>query len=313
MKKEVILLQNQLTSVLPSVNEINKLLKSFGFTNFKLAESKDKGNYKIVRGDGVDANETLSEGEMTFITFLYFYQLINGSNEQDKVNTKRVIVIDDPISSLDSNVLFIVSYLINSLKKKIRSNDSIFKQLIILTHNVYFHKEISFNGNKNLHDETFWVLTKTDNVSRIKEYEENPIKNSYELLWKELKENKNSITRPNIMRRILENYFRFFGNTDVSKIVEKFPDEDKVVCNSLLSWVNDGSHHINDDLYVDSSQEMNNTYFDVFRKIFINSDHESHFKMMMEDFDNEIEEDSSEELAKKEIQEALKQAAASQE
>ncbi|MET3697132.1 wobble nucleotide-excising tRNase [Bacillus oleivorans] len=312
LKKEVIQLQNQLTSVLPSINEINNLLKSFGFTNFELAESKEKGNYKIVRGDGVDANATLSEGEMTFITFLYFYQLINGSNEQDKVNTKRVIVIDDPISSLDSNVLFIVSYLINSLKKKIRSSDSIFKQLIILTHNVYFHKEISFNkgmSNKKQQDETFWVLTKTDNVSRIKEYDENPIKNSYELLWRELKENINSITTPNIMRRILENYFKFFGNIDVSEIVGKFPDEDKVVCNSLLSWANNGSHHVNDDLYVDSNQESNKAYFDVFRKIFVNSDHESHFKMMMEDFEYEIEEDSSEELARKEIQEALEQAA----
>ncbi|WP_371069663.1 AAA family ATPase [Sediminibacillus sp. JSM 1682029] len=316
LKKDVIQLQNQLTSVLPSINEINKLLKSFGFTNFKLAESNEKGKYKIVRGDGVEANETLSEGEMTFITFLYFYQLINGSNEQDKVNTKRVIVIDDPISSLDSNVLFIVSYLINSLKKRIRGNDLVFKQLIVLTHNVYFHKEITFNkgmSNKKQHDETFWVLTKVNNVSRIKEYEENPIKNSYELLWKELKENPDSITTPNIMRRILENYFKFFGNIDVSEIVEKFPDEDKIVCNSLLSWVNDGSHHVNDDLYVDSNQEANRAYFDVFRKIFINSDHESHFKMMMEGVEFEKEEEPSKDIARNEIQEAMRQAAVGRE
>jgi wobble nucleotide-excising tRNase len=145
LEQEVTQLQNQLTSVLPSINEINNLLKSFGFTNFKLAESEEKGNYKIIRENGEDANETLSEGEKTFITFLYFYQLLKGSNNKDMVNTDRIIVIDDPISSLDSNILFIVSTLINNLKKKIRSNKSNFKQLIILTHNVYFHKEISFN------------------------------------------------------------------------------------------------------------------------------------------------------------------------
>ncbi|NLJ17876.1 AAA family ATPase [Globicatella sulfidifaciens] len=316
LEEEAIELQNQLTSVLPSIHEINTLLKSFGFTNFQLAESDEQGNYKIVRENGEDANETLSEGEKTFITFLYFYQLINGSNDQDKVNTARVVVIDDPISSLDSNILFMVSNLINNLKKKVRSNDTNFKQLIILTHNVYFHKEISFNkdhGSKKLNDETFWILRKTDNTSQITKYKENPIKNSYELLWKELKENSNSITTPNIMRRILENYFKFFGNIDVNKIIEEFPEEDKVVCNSLLSWANDGSHHVNDDLYIDSNQEQNIIYFEVFRKIFINSNHESHFNMMMGDFLINVEEESAEQEATREIQMALEQAAASQE
>ncbi|WP_281270303.1 AAA family ATPase [Oceanobacillus arenosus] len=316
LEEEAIELQNQLTSVLPSINEINTLLKSFGFTNFQLAESDEQGNYKIVRENGEDANETLSEGEKTFIIFLYFYQLINGSNDQDKVNTARVVAIDDPISSLDSNILFMVSNLINNLKKKVRSNDTNFKQLIILTHIVYFHKEISFNkdyGSKKLNDETFWILRKTDNTSQITKYEENPIKNSYELLWKELKENPNSITTPNIMRRILENYFKFFGNIDVNKIIEEFPDEDKVVCNSLLSWANDGSHHVNDDLYIDSNQEQNIIYFEVFRKIFINSNHESHFNMMMGNIDSEAENNEANDEAKKEIQEALAQAAVGKE
>ena len=313
LEEEAIELQNQLTSVLSSINEINLLLKSFGFTNFQLAESAEKGNYKIVRENGEDANETLSEGEKTFITFLYFYQLINGSNEQEKVNTSRIIAIDDPISSLDSNILFMVSNLINNLKKKVRNNDSNFKQLIILTHNVYFHKEISFNkghGSQKLNDETFWIIRKTDNKSHISEYGENPIKNSYELLWKELRENPNSITTPNIMRRILENYYKFFGNIDVNEIIEEFPDEEKVVCNSLLSWANDGSHHVNDDLYVDSNQELNMTYLDVFGKIFKNSNHESHFNMMMGSSFSESNEHSEVDEATMEIQTAMSQAAA---
>ncbi|WP_337588998.1 AAA family ATPase [Sporolactobacillus inulinus] len=316
LEEEAIELQNQLTSVLPSIHEINTLLKSFGFTNFQLAESDEQGNYKIVREYGEDANETLSEGEKTFITFLYFYQLINGSNDQDKVNTARVVVVDDPISSLDNNILFMVSNLINNLKKKIRSNDSNFKQLIILTHNVYFHKEISFNkghGSKKLNDETFWIIRKVNNISQICEYDENPIKNSYELLWKELKENPNSITTPNIMRRILENYFKFFGNVDVDEIIEGFPDEDRVACKTLLSWANDGSHHVNDDLYVDSNQELNETYLDVFRRIFKNSKHESHFNMMMGGSISENDGHSEVDGATMEIQLAMNQAAAGQE
>ena len=168
-----------------------------------------------------------------FITFLYFYQLIFGSNDQSKVNTPRVIVIDDPISSLDSNILFIVSNLINQLKQRIRNKDSVIKQLIILTHNVYFHKEITFNkrrDRKRVEDETYWILRKANNISFIKNYQENPIKNSYELLWKELKENQDSITTPNIMRRILENYFKFFGNIDIHELIETFRGDDTIVC-----------------------------------------------------------------------------------
>ena len=52
---------------------------------------------------------TLSEGEVTFITFLYFLQWIKGSQNEEDVTQDRVIVIDDPISSLDSNILFVVS------------------------------------------------------------------------------------------------------------------------------------------------------------------------------------------------------------
>lgn len=111
------------------------------------------------------------------------------------------------------------------------------------------------------------------------------------------------------MRRILENYFKFFGNIDVNEIIEEFPDEEKVVCNSLLSWANDGSHHVNDDLYVDSNQEQNKVYFEVFKTIFLNSKHESHFNMMMGNFESEEKDSSVGEEAKKEMQEALDQVA----
>lgn len=311
IENDLINLQNQLTSVLPSINEINSLLKSFGFTNFRLAEAEQNGFYKIIRENGEDAKETLSEGEKTFISFLYFYQLINGGNDPSKVNTPRVIVIDDPISSLDSNILFIVSRLINDLKNKIRENDPIFKQLIILTHNVYFHKEISFNKGKPkiLKDETFWVLRKANNVSYITKYEENPVKNSYELLWKELKENIDYITAPNIMRRILENYFKFFGNIEVDEVIESFAEEEKIVCNSLLSYVHDGSHHINDDLYLDSNPESNRNYFEIFKRIFINSNHEAHFEMMMGDFEIDSEIGDKEIMDDSEVQQAEDEAA----
>ncbi len=277
--------EQELTSIKHSINEINSILSSYGFDSFKLSEA-ERGNYKIIRDDGSEAEDTLSEGEKTFVTFLYFYQLIKGSNNEEQILANKIVVIDDPISSLDSNVLFVVSSLIRKLIDEIRENQSSnLKQIIILTHNVYFHKEVSFNkgkGTDKLKDETFWIIRKINNKSYLKRYNENPIKTSYELLWKELTylKHEKSVTIQNVMRRILENYFRFFGNINIDTEVDKFAEEDRIVCRSLLSWVNDGSHHINEDLYVESG-ELNERYLKVFKDIFYNLGHGSHYEMMM--------------------------------
>ena len=131
-------LEREITSIKPTADAINRLLKSFGFTSFSLKTTEDEKNYRIIRENGVSASETLSEGEKTFITFLYFYQLIKGSHTQSGINQNCVIVIDDPISSLDNDVLFIVSNLIRQLYVDMDTTTSNLKQLIILTHNVYF-------------------------------------------------------------------------------------------------------------------------------------------------------------------------------
>ncbi|MDQ1005437.1 wobble nucleotide-excising tRNase [Neobacillus niacini] len=278
--------EQKITSITHSINEINRILSSFGFKNFKLADG-GKGNYKIIREDGQDAEATLSEGEKTFITFLYFYQLIKGNDSKEQITADKIVVIDDPISSLDSNVLFIVSSLIRKIIDEIRENPrSNFKQLIILTHNVYFHKEVSFNkgkGSNKLKEETFWIVRKINNESHITRYSENPIKTSYELLWKELNyiKDENLITAQNVMRRILENYFRFFGNINIEAEIDKFAEEDRFVCQSLLSWANDGSHHINEDLFVEISPEQTERFLEVFKNIFYNMGHGSHYEMMM--------------------------------
>lgn len=57
--------------------------------------------------------------------------------------------------------------------------------------------------------------------------------------------------------------------------------EEKIVCRSLLSWINDGSHIIPDDLNVDSYTDSIDRYKQVFKEVFINMGHESHYKMMM--------------------------------
>ncbi|MBU2655731.1 AAA family ATPase [Acidomonas methanolica] len=142
-------LEKGITSVQPTVSEINALLTSFGFRGFKLATAGDQGNlYEIVRPDGSNAVRTLSEGEKTFVTFLYFYYLIRGSVSESGITSNRVIVFDDPISSLDSDILFIVSSLIKRVFELSHARNSVIRQVFVLTHNIYFHKEVSFDPER---------------------------------------------------------------------------------------------------------------------------------------------------------------------
>lgn len=281
-------LTKNVTSIQPTVDEINRLLKSYGFLNFEIVPAKEEGFYQIQREDGSIAETTLSEGEITFITFLYYLKLTKGGLSKDEVNSERILVIDDPISSLDSNVLFVVSTLIKDIIQNIKSDNGNIKQLILLTHNVYFHKEVSFidGRTKTCNKTSFWILRKNDKVTGLQSFEmENPIQSSYGLLWQELKsdETKSNLTIQNIMRRIIENYFKLLGKYGDDKLIQKFKSkEEQETCRSLISWINDGSHSINDDLYIELQDRTIEIYKKVFKDIFILTNHEGHYNMMMD-------------------------------
>lgn len=274
----------EVTSVKPTVNEINKILNLFGFTNFSLAEAEKKGFYKVIREDGSEVQETLSEGESTFLTFLYFYHMLRGSTSDTGIGKDKIVIIDDPISNLDSNVLFIVSNLTKELVRDVKNKTNGLKQIFILSHNVYFFKEVTFkgNGNNKWKEEAYWIIRKLDNKTCIKKHDKNPIKTTYELLWRELDdvERINSATIFNTLRRILEYYFNILGGLDYEKAINEFEGEEQIICKSLISWINDGSHFINDDLVVDAEPENIAKYLKVFKLIFQKLGHESHYIMM---------------------------------
>ncbi len=284
---EIKKMSKNVTSIQPTIDEINMILKSYGFINFEIVPAREEGYYQVQREDGTIAEDTLSEGEITFITFLYYLQLTKGGFSEDEVNRERVLVIDDPISSLDSNVLFVVSTLLKNIIKTVKSNNGTIKQLILLTHNVYFHKEVSFidGRTKECSDTNYWILRKSDGLTCLEGFGiKNPIQSSYSLLWQELKSDgiKSNITIQNIMRRIIENYFKLLGKYGDDDLILKFENkEEQEICRSLISWINDGSHSINDDLFIESQDRTIEAYRKVFRKIFELTDHEGHYKMMM--------------------------------
>lgn len=278
-------LEKSVTSIRPTVTDINKLLQGFGFRNFFI-EATSAGRYRLRRADGSNAKETLSEGERSFIAFLYFYHLLKGSNSESGMTKDRVVVFDDPVSSLDSDVLFIVSSLIKQTLQEVRSQRRLVKQVFVFTHNVYFHKEITFDpdrdGAKARNHETFWTIRKLNGLSTVRRHPTNPIKTSYELLWSELREpNLANQTIQNTMRRILENYFRILGGINFDDIIRRFDGEDKFICRALLSWVHDGSHSVADDVFHTLDEATMERYLAVFQQVFVRMGHANHYNMMM--------------------------------
>jgi wobble nucleotide-excising tRNase len=56
-----------------------------------------------------------------------------------------------------------------------------------------------------------------------------------------------------------------------------------LICKSLFSWVNAGSHDAHDDLYISIGDSSVEAYLKVFRDIFEKSKHLAHYQMMMGD------------------------------
>lgn len=126
-------------------DRVNSLLNNFfGHDGIKLEarDGADKATVKFeITRDG-KAAYNLSEGECSLIAFCYFIAKLDDPESKGK---ELIIYIDDPISSLDSNHIFFMFSLIESLiAKPIKNSDGSnayrYKQLFISTHNLDFLK-----------------------------------------------------------------------------------------------------------------------------------------------------------------------------
>ena len=232
---------------------------------------------------------------------------------------EKIVVIDDPVSSMDSTALFIVSAIVREMINVCRNNTEYLnpqvpgdyiKQLFILTHNVYFHREVTYQQVGYYNCTSFYMIRKNDNVSSVKlckrqnkeipseEENYNPVQNSYAALWDELRDLHSTIPALNVMRRILEYYFLQlcgYEGSDLRSIVlekkenrEKFikqvegekPDmTDYQLASSLLAYINN-PNGISDGLnYVEDCEDAE-AYKRVFQMIFDALGQSQHYKMM---------------------------------
>ncbi len=111
-------IESKLTSVELTANQMQGILTSFGYNSFKIATTEDNKSFRLLRPNGDKVEDLLSEGELRFVSFLYFYFLVFGSANPTIGDKKKIVVIDDPICSMDNQALFLALGLIHHIIEK---------------------------------------------------------------------------------------------------------------------------------------------------------------------------------------------------
>lgn len=274
----------KITNVDLSIEYINSTIEMLGLEGFRLEkESEDSHHYRIVRGEYSDKIfKTLSEGEKTLISFLYFLERCKGSPDQHSavVPTNRLIVIDDPVTSLSHNYVYDIASIIQH-----RIIEAGFGQVIILTHSLFFFHELLKLSDAQTLKKDYQLLRVTKNTnSNINEISATEIKNDYESYWLVIKDclsNKaSSCVLPNMMRNILEYYFTFVHQKGkLKKALEELGNSEHEF-QPLYRYINRESHsdaiNINDFGTIDPVR-----YVEKFRQVFEKTGFDEHFNIMM--------------------------------
>lgn len=163
---EIRSLEDSLSNEGLGADQFNESLHKFlGRSELTLRFNPVKKGYEILRNNSDPVDGNLSEGEKTAIAFVYF---ITKLKENDNNIEDTIVVIDDPISSFDSNHLFhAYSFMKMNCEKA--------KQLFVLTHNFTFFKLVrDWISRKNKRDNqniaNFYVVKANSERPRASTY-----------------------------------------------------------------------------------------------------------------------------------------------
>ncbi len=129
LRKEIADLEASVRQHHQPAEELNRELAAY-LGRSELSFVPDQNGYRLMRGD--QSAQHLSDGERTAVAFMYFLKALQGT---DFELSEGIVVIDDPISSLDANSLF-------SAFGYMKARTANAKQLFILTHNFSFFRQV---------------------------------------------------------------------------------------------------------------------------------------------------------------------------
>lgn len=266
LEDKIELLQDQISDEGKGAKRINEYLQRyFGTETFEIKYEYEKKSLDTLMVEPENANKkrfyvyrtsskneiatNLSEGEKILISFCYFLASLGDCSEIER--KEHIIWIDDPISSLDSNHVYTVHAMIDS----ILVNNHLFKQLFVSTHNMEFFKLMNrLNPPSSLGRSYYYILNDSgrSTITALPKY----IRESYtefsHLFQEVFSVSKMSLddvqddlgllhSFPNNARRFLEiyTYYRFPDNREFKcKNQDCFGDDYSLVCRII----NEGSH-----------------------------------------------------------------------
>lgn len=266
--------------------KINRLLSNMGVASFSLELVNDdgenqKGQYRIKGHNNQFRPVThLSKGEKNIIAFLYFLFSLEGVGRNNK---NKIIVLDDPMTSNDDTMQYLMIGEIQKLYGKISDGS----YLIILTHNCHFYLNVRPNimptykksGDEGLYEEIGFYekygvshlfsdgkYITIKNVTNGKQ----DFKTNYETLWKELVFLYDA-DAPDLMlnpcRKICETYLKF-TKQDVMKFYG-----DNINAKKLF----DVNQHSVDDLEAEQNGKTKEEIKNILSELFKSADAEGHF------------------------------------
>ncbi len=120
----------------PDIETINNYLKALNLPKYSL----DKDYRIVLNSDALENSEAkiiLSDGEKTTLAFAYFLARLKLFYKKEDLKN-LVVVIDDPISSLDEQRIYNTTCLVAKINQELASNEEDKVQVFVLTHNHTF-------------------------------------------------------------------------------------------------------------------------------------------------------------------------------
>ncbi|MDY6795089.1 MAG: AAA family ATPase [Actinomycetota bacterium] len=193
---------------------LNAILKDLNI-DFNLSLSG--GVYTITHTDGPSIKvEDISDGERNLLSLIYFCYEMHIDKSGKLKDAIKLIVIDDPISSLDGNYKFYITNLICSML------DQETAQIFVLTHSWDDFCNLAY-GRKGEKISLF-EIQKHGGISNIHPVNKEKLLTPYMRLYQKVDEfrkmdgasisDDDALNMPNTMRRIIEEYVKFRVNVD---------------------------------------------------------------------------------------------------
>lgn len=240
--QDIIKLEQEIKNSQISADEINKDIAFIMGRSELVFENTDLG-YKITRNGKRATN--LSTGEENAIALIYFF---NSLLDVDSDINNTIIVLDDPISSFDSNFYYnAISY--------IKEKSDLAGQTFVFTHKFSLYKDYSlmFKDNTNR-----YTIKRVQNAPQLVNEDSliNQFHDEYAYLFKKIydfvkdppKNTTDYLQYPNMARRLLEAFLTFklpypSGNrTMIDKVLEIEKDNNTAAGRAVLRLLNNRSH-----------------------------------------------------------------------